>query len=231
MRYKEIISEGFRDETNYIKFRKPVAVQAVNMMNQGFEKHGMPERAFLFDKFTVQIEGRIAGQSVDITSFVIDELGGGQYVSSPDDELDDLTEDDGQLPSANIVLNQVTIILEEIVGRYSNMQTGDSSSASAPDTSKFTASHSGKLKLVTNATSYGYGGTQTNLLVAIQIGSAMGRDTVNEIQEEAKSEFLDLSSSYGQQGGKIKANNGDKTVTFIWRESDGSNYSTSGVSI
>lgn len=88
MRFNEI-EEGFQDQDTYVKFFKPVAVQAVNMMNRAFEKNGVNERAFLVDKHTITIDGSLAGISVDITDSIMDDLGGGKYVDSSDAELTD----------------------------------------------------------------------------------------------------------------------------------------------
>ena len=118
-----------------------------------------------------------------------------------------------------------------MVARYSHMQTKDTSSRSAPDTSKFIANHSGKLKVVSNYTKHGYGGFQQNMIIALQIGQAMGSQTVGRIQDEAKAEFMEIMRDYGQEGIGIKTKNGDKISTFHWNTDDGSNYAVSGASI
>lgn len=136
-----------------------------------------------------------------------------------------------QLPSANEILKEISLMLEGMVARHGHKQTDDTSSRSAPDTSKFRASHSGKLKVATNVTLHGYAGFKTNLVIALQIGTALGHETVKEIQAEAKEEFLGIMRDYGQDGDSIKVKKGELMATLYWHESSGSNYSTSGVSM
>lgn len=78
MRFKEI-TESFDSKQTWIELTKPLAVKAVNLLNQDFEKHGVSERAIYHDKYTISIDGSVAGIAVDITDKVLDELGGGEY--------------------------------------------------------------------------------------------------------------------------------------------------------
>jgi len=138
-----------------------------------------------------------------------------------------------QLPSANQVLKDITQMLEGIKEKYSHAETDNTSSPSGPNTQTFRADHSGKLKVASNVTLHGYAGFQQNLIVALQIGSAMGYPTVGRIQDEAKAGFREILRDYGQEGIELKVKNGageggPNIGSFYWVDKDGSNYSTSG---
>jgi hypothetical protein len=133
------------------------------------------------------------------------------------------------LPSANQVLKEITEMLHGIKEEFDYAETDDTSSPSGPNTQTFTASHSGKLKVASNVTLHGYAGFQQNLIIALQIGSALGWETVADIQKEAKAEFMEIMRDYGQEGNELKVKNGTKINSFYWVDKDGSNYSTSGV--
>jgi hypothetical protein len=113
----------FQEKPEYMKFIKPVSVQAVNWLNREFEKHGQNERAFMIDKHTVSIEGRIAGIVVDIADHVFDELGGGQYVSSPDDELDDIFEMYGTGSDGFKIYNVDSTVYKSLRGWFPDAHT------------------------------------------------------------------------------------------------------------
>jgi hypothetical protein len=82
------VQEGFQDKPTYVKFFKPVAVQAVNMLNQIFDRKKSSNRAFMVDKFAVSIEGDAAGANVDYIDYVLDELDG-MYVGDPSEDLEE----------------------------------------------------------------------------------------------------------------------------------------------
>ena len=59
----------------------------------------------------------------------------------------------------------------------------------------------------------------------------MGHELVGQVQKEAEAEFRGIAADYGQESRSIKARNGDKVVSLSFHSSDGSNYSTVGVSM
>jgi hypothetical protein len=135
----------------------------------------------------------------------------------------------GEYPQARLVLNKITYMLTKIANDWKDSTTKDTSSPAGPNSATFTASHSGQLNVAKNVTIHGYAGHQEQLLVALQIGSAIDHSTITKIEAEAKAEFIALARGYGQDTNWITCQNGEDVIQFNWRAKDGSNYSTSGV--
>jgi hypothetical protein len=137
-------------------------------------------------------------------------------------------QDDQDLPSSGEVLGEVEDMLRAVAARSSKYQTKDSSSPSAPDSSKFRASHSGKVEFAENVTTHGYGGFETKYVLALKIGTAIGSSNVEKVMQDVESEFEGLAIDNGAEGHTIKTSDG-KRITL--RDSSGSNYVTMGVSV
>ena len=132
------------------------------------------------------------------------------------------------LPDSDDVMDEIENMLRGVAARASKYQTKDSSSAAAPDSSRFRASHSGKVELAMNVTSHGYGGATTRYNIALKIGTAIGRENVSKVKKDIQDEFDGLASDYGVEGKTIKTSDG-KRITL--RDSDGTNYKTVGVTV
>jgi hypothetical protein len=108
--------------------------------------------------------------------------------------------------------------IKKIVDKYKNKEVSNTSIQSAPNSSSFMASISGKIELVVNFIHYGgYYSGNNNLLIGVKIGN--GIDSVT--QKKIKQDIYEVMFPYDQ----YNASDGG----VMWFNTSGTNYDTIGL--
>ncbi len=133
------------------------------------------------------------------------------------------------VPYFDEIVDVIENNLKQFAEEMMEYETDDTSHPSAPDTTKFRASSSGKIKLVTNHTLFGEYHSRTNYPMAVLIGGNVNMEVYNNAVDDLH-EFAEYFPH--KKSGKLLYHFPTKdNITVVMAIEYGTNYSTYGYTV